>query len=197
MNLPNKLTVLRVCLIPVFLFFFFCTWVPSNYVWALVVFVAASLTDMLDGQIARRNNLITDFGKLMDPLADKLLVMSALACLLCSPTGVVMFWGPVGNVLSLIIIMAREFIVTAIRQLAMGKGVVIAADKWGKIKTITQMIWISLVLLGLSLLWTNTAPWAYSAWEMLHTVLFWCVLFFTIFSGANYVWKNRELFADA
>ena len=138
MNLPNKLTMLRIILIPVFLVLLLAESIPLHYLWSLIVYLAACFTDTLDGHLARSRNLVTDFVKLMDPLADKLLVMSALVAFI--PVAGVPVW-------VVVIILAREFMVTSLRLIAAGKGVVIAADKWGKIKTISQMIWLNYTLL--------------------------------------------------
>lgn len=188
MNLPNKLTVLRVLLIPVFLvLFFMANAIPYGYLWALLAFGVAAFTDFLDGAIARKHGLITDFGKLMDPLADKLLVMAAMVCFVA-----INLVHPV----IVILILAREFLVTSIRLVAAGRGVVIAADGWGKAKTIFQMLWIcyGLLLKQLSQLFTGMIPsflyWIYLAMVAIVTLL-------TVVSGVNYTWKNRILFADA
>ncbi|MFV0402060.1 MAG: CDP-diacylglycerol--glycerol-3-phosphate 3-phosphatidyltransferase [Oscillospiraceae bacterium] len=201
MNLPNKLTVVRVCMIPLFLVLFFWDTLPNHYIWAFLVFALASLTDMLDGQIARKRNLVTDFGKLMDPLADKLLVMSAFICLL---GGNFYYFRPLEShskmlgLIGLIFIMSREFVVTSIRLVAAGKGIVIAADKWGKLKTISQMVWICLVLLGLGLLsWSALPGGLVTAWLWVQDILYIVMLLLTVGSGLNYVVKNRSLFADA
>ncbi len=188
MNLPNKLTVLRMLLIPVFLVFFFAERVPLQYLWALLVFAAASITDALDGNIARKHGLITDFGKLMDPLADKLLVMSALICLL---------QGSVFQLICLILIMSREFLVTSIRLIAAGKGVVLAADNWGKMKTVSQMIWISLTLALRALEPYMAGGSIFFALAIVAAVLFYAMVALTVLSGMHYCWKNRSLFADA
>lgn len=181
MNLPNKLTMLRIILIPVFLVFLLIESIPLHYLWALITFLVACITDTLDGNIARGRGLITDFGKLMDPLADKLLVMSALVSFI--PVAGVPVW-------VVVLILAREFMVTSLRLIAAGKGVVIAADKWGKIKTISQMIWLNYTLLYLWL-WQGSALW--------HTVFLvgmGVVILTTVVSGANYMIKNRALFSD-
>ena len=138
MNLPNKLTMLRILLIPVFMVFVELDSLPGHMLWAFAVFVAASLTDMIDGKIARKYNLITDFGKFMDPLADKILVTAALVYFI--PLGLAPAW-------VVILILAREFLVTSLRLIAAGKGIVIAADRWGKYKTATTMVWIAYALL--------------------------------------------------
>ncbi|MBR4776928.1 MAG: CDP-diacylglycerol--glycerol-3-phosphate 3-phosphatidyltransferase [Lachnospiraceae bacterium] len=138
MNAPNKITLFRVFLIPVFIVFFLCR-IPNETasdIIALVIFAVASLSDFLDGYLARKHNMVTDFGKLMDPLADKLLVCITLVCLvkLRGNLGVYSFptW-------CAIIIMSREFIISGIRQLAADKGIIIAAGIWGKIKTVVQL----------------------------------------------------------
>ncbi len=137
MNLPNKLTVLRVLLVPFFLFFMLTDFVPASPVLALLVFAAASVTDAMDGHIARSRNLVTDFGKFLDPLADKVLVISALVCFiqldLCGAVPV-------------IIIIAREFMVSGLRLVTAGKGVVVAAGIWGKLKTAFTMVTIVFML---------------------------------------------------
>lgn len=129
MNLPNKLTIFRIALVPVFLIILYIDNGATNWV-AFAIFCVASATDALDGYIARKYNLITDFGKFMDPLADKLLVCSALIAL--TDLGRIFGW-------IVIIIIAREFIISGFRLVAAGKGKVIAAGKWGKIKTVVQM----------------------------------------------------------
>lgn len=184
MNLPNKLTMLRMVLIPFFVAFMLLDGaVPFNRVIALVIFVAASLTDYLDGSIARSRGLVTDFGKLMDPLADKLLVMSAMLLMveLMDLSAVVV-----------IIILSREFLVTSLRLVAAPSGKVIAASKWGKAKTVSQMIWIVLTLAiyaGLLPLEAGTAAWVVNGLTVVATAL-------TLISGVDYLWKNRQFLSD-
>lgn len=137
MNLPNKLTVMRVILIPVFVLFLLCSAIPLNVLWALVVFAVASITDMLDGKIARKHNLVTTFGKFLDPLADKLLVMAALICFTA------LGWiDPV----AVAIILGREFMVTGLRLVVANEGVVVAAGMWGKLKTAFTMVAIIAIM---------------------------------------------------
>ncbi len=182
MNTPNKLTVLRVIMIPVFLVFLLNQSIPHNYLWALIVFSAASLTDMLDGHLARKNNLITDFGKFMDPLADKLLVTSALICFI--------ELNLVSSIV-VVIIVAREFLVTSLRLVASSSGKVIAADIYGKIKTVAQLIAIIAIMLLQELLHvgfiTDT-----NIVAIIGSVMMWIVAALTVISGANYLWKNRS-----
>lgn len=181
MNLPNKLTVLRMIMVPVF--FVFLVNIPGTVsaVLALILFAAASLTDALDGHIARSRNLITTFGKFMDPIADKLLVSSALVGF--TAMGVLNPWAT-------LIILSREFMVTAFRIVAMGEGVVIAASKWGKLKTITQMAAIILLLIGNILVGCGIDSGVYRA--ICQTIV-WLSVVITIISGFDYIYKNRQL----
>lgn len=185
MNLPNKLTVLRIFMIPLFLIFMeaYRFNLPNNFLWAFIIFIVACLTDTLDGYIARRDNIITNFGKLMDPLADKLLVMSALVSLTY-----------IGNIPGWItvVILSREFLVTSIRLLAAGNGKVIAADKWGKMKTISQMVWLCAELLYQHFSQFNIS----NIFNYGCTALMGISVFFTVFSGYNYVKNNLEVFKD-
>lgn len=193
MNLPNKLTMLRIILVPFFVLFMTLGNSPAFRLIAMVIFIVASLTDMLDGKIARKYGLITNFGKLMDPLADKVLVMSAMICFVAldiTPAWIV------------IVILAREFLVTSLRLIAAGEGVVIAADKWGKIKTVTQMIWIIWTILWLCIIGfgvfngaaeQQTAVIGY----IVSDLLMYASVFFTLLSGFNYICKNKQLlFSD-
>ena len=143
MNLPNRLTILRIIIIPFFIFFLMTDFFPFWKWIAIGLFIAASLTDFLDGYIARKKNLVTDFGKFADPLADKLLVCSALICLLAL--------GKIHFILVLVII-ARDFIISGFRLVAAGKGVVIAADMSGKVKTALQMVMIPLIIADIGFL---------------------------------------------
>ena len=172
MNLPNKLTMLRVILIP---FFVVCELIPYSWgKWAaLVIFVAASITDKLDGTIARKYNLITNFGKFMDPLAAKLLVCSAMICFV--GLGTLAPW-------IVIIIVAREFIISGFRLIAAENGVVIAANYWGKFKTVSQMIMIILLLIDLG-----------GVFDILEQIFIWLSLALTVISLITYIWQNRSV----
>lgn len=170
MNLPNKLTMLRVIMIPFFVFFMLTNVGGANSQWiALVIFIAASLTDLLDGKIARKYNLITDFGKFMDPLADKMLVISAMICLVSMdriPAWIV------------IVIVAREFIISGFRLIAADKGVVIAASYWGKFKTVFQMAMVILMIADIPAL------------SVLTQLVMWIALVLTVTSLIDYLRKN-------
>ena len=186
MNTPNKLTVFRVILIPFFVVLMLTDFVPYSQFWAVVVFAAASFTDFLDGYLARRDHLVTNFGKLMDPLADKLLVTSALICFV--EIGLAPAW-------VVIIIISREFLVTSIRLVAAGEGKVIAADKSGKYKTATQMIWVCYAIL-LEFFQGQMGAAVPSMLWYLHYGLMALVVALTVYSGAHYVLGNREFFAQ-
>lgn len=187
MNLPNKLTMLRVILIPVMIIvYLFNNQIGElTYLIMGIIFVVASLTDYLDGYIARKRNIVTTFGKFMDPLADKLLVMSALLILADIAAkgllnGIWMpFWAPV-------IILAREFIVTSVRLVAVGEGNIIAASKLGKAKTATTMvaiIWYFFLLPYIDSIVIQGAG----------IVLMALAVALTLYSGFDYVWKNRKI----
>lgn len=173
MNLPNKLTIMRVIAVP----FFVALYMLGYNIAAFVLFIAASFTDMLDGKIARKHNLVTNFGKIMDPLADKILVYSAF-CLMLGD-GTVQAW-------MLIIILAREFTVAGMRTVAASEGIVIAAGMSGKIKTVLQMIAVPLLILG-------TWPHEYVAYA--GQGFLWASLIMTVYSGIEYVWQNRKVFS--
>lgn len=174
MNLPNKLTVLRVLMVPFFVFFMLTgTGGAANKWIALVIFCVASLTDMLDGKIARARNLVTNFGKFMDPLADKLLVCSAMICMI--PSGKLAAW-------FVIVIIAREFIISGFRLVASDNGIVIAASYWGKFKTVSQMAMIIVLIADFG-----------GIFDMVGTALIWVSLILTIISLIDYVAKNIQV----
>lgn len=174
MNLPNKLTVLRVIMVPFFVFFMLTDFAGDVSKWiALVIFCAASLTDMLDGKIARARNLVTNFGKFMDPLADKLLVCSAMICLI--PSGQLPAW-------VVIVIIAREFIISGFRLVAADSGIVIAASYWGKFKTVSQMLMVIVLIADLG-----------GVFDTIGTVLIWIALILTVISLIDYIAKNVEV----
>ena len=177
MNLPNKLTVLRILMIPFFVVFML-TDLGGEYgkYIALAIFVIASLTDLLDGKIARKRNLVTNFGKFMDPLADKLLVCSALICLV--EMNRLAAW-------MVIVIIAREFIISGFRLIASDNGVVIAASYWGKFKTTFQMIMIILLILDLG-----------GSFAVVETVVTWIALILTVVSLIDYLVKNKGILLE-
>lgn len=173
MNLPNKLTVFRACMVPVFVFVMLWDGLGEygKYV-AAAVFILASATDWLDGYLARKNGLVTDFGKFMDPIADKLLVCSAMICLV--ENDALAAW-------IVIIIIGREFIISGFRLVASDKGTVIAASYWGKFKTTFQMIAVILMIVNLPALHLVTGMFT------------WAALILTIVSLADYIMKNHKV----
>lgn len=174
MNLPNKLTVIRVIMIPFFVVFMLYDITGSWDKWiALAIFCIASATDFLDGYLARKNNLVTNFGKFMDPLADKLLVCSAMICLVSMNKL---------NVIVLLVIIAREFIISGFRLVASDNGIVIAASYWGKFKTVSQMFMVIVLIMDLG-----------GVMAVIGNVLVWVSLALTIISLADYVMKNKQV----
>ena len=173
MNLPNKLTLARIIMVP----FFIAAFILGYYPVSLVLFCAASVTDYFDGKIARERNLVTNFGKIMDPLADKVLVYSAFCLMVPDP---VPGW-------MLIIILAREFLVAGVRTVAASEGIVIAAAMSGKIKTVLQMVAVCMLLI---------APVINTSWFLiLGKIVLWAALVMTVISGVQYVVDNKQVFS--
>ena len=186
MNLPNKLTLLRVILVPFFLLFLLVDQIPLHGLWALLIFTAASVTDALDGHIARSRGLITDFGKFLDPVADKVLVFAALIAFvelgLASSAAVV-------------IMMAREFLVSSMRMVAASKGRVIAAGKSGKVKTAVTMISIVAILLLMAL--GDLVTGMTVSLPAVSNVLIWICGVITVYSGVEYLVQNKDVFTGS
>ncbi len=190
MNLPNKLTLLRILLVPVFLVFIYIP-MPFQYTLALVVFAAASITDALDGNIARKHNLITTFGKFADPLADKVLVLAALAAFADVEEI------PVNGIV-VIIVATREFLVSGLRLVTAEKGVVVAAGIWGKLKTAFTMVAIVVILftqvlsVDFGILSADAEFWMY----VINSALVWISVLLTVISGGVYLkgfWKYIDM----
>lgn len=178
MNLPNKLTIFRVILIPFFVIFLLLDASNQTYRYiADAIFIIASLTDMLDGKIARKYNLVTNFGKFMDPLADKLLVSAAMICLIA--TGQLAAW-------IVIIIISREFIISGFRLVASDNGIVIAASYWGKFKTVFQMLMIIVLIANINL----------PFFAVLGTILTYVALILTMVSLIDYIAKNKDVLKE-
>ena len=174
MNTPNKLTIARMILVPFFVLFILTGWGgDANRYICLAIFVVASITDWFDGHLARKNNLVTNFGKFMDPLADKLLVCSALICMIELDRLPAWF---------VIIIIGREFIISGFRLIAAENGIVIAANYWGKFKTASQMIMIILLILHFDGIFVT-----------LEQLFIWLSLALTIISLITYIWQNRSV----
>ena len=174
MNLPNKLTVLRVIMIPFFVFFMLTDMAGDASKWiALALFIIASFTDTLDEYLARKHNLVTNFGKFMDPLADKLLVSAAMICLV--ETGFLPAW-------IVIIIISREFIISGFRLIASDNGIVIAASYWGKFKTVSQMVMIVILIADFG-----------GVFDLIGQIMIWIALILTVVSLVDYIAKNKEI----
>jgi CDP-diacylglycerol---glycerol-3-phosphate 3-phosphatidyltransferase len=177
MNLPNKITIFRVCMIPIFLIFMLVSSIPGGRYIAAAIFIIAALSDLLDGYIARKHNLVTNFGKFMDPLADKLLVSSALICLVeleLLPAWIV------------IIIIAREFIISGFRLIASDNGVVIAAGWWGKLKTVVQMVMSIMLIINLDYTFIN----------ILEQIAVYLASALTVISLIDYMIKNKNILKE-
>ncbi len=209
MNLPNKITMARICMIPLFVVVFYLDVIPCNFLIAAVIFVLAALTDALDGHIARSRNLVTNLGKFLDPIADKVLVSTAFILLLTEPSvfsaPFLLFNGGADAVLSaetamritagvcVAVILARELIVSGFRMVAAERKLVIAADKLGKIKTTCQDISIAVLLASMSFLETTAGQIA----ALVGLVFFFLCTFFTVLSGINYIVKNIQVLKES
>lgn len=195
MNLPNKLTVLRMILVPFMMFFYLAEFIPFGIgkIVALVIFIVASLTDLLDGKIARKYNLVTNFGKFLDPIADKVLTSAVLFMIAVDKT----IPAPFGVIIVTIII-SREFMVAALRLIAASKGTVLAADMWGKVKTVVQMIALPVCIVLAYLLTCGFAvPTALIVlFKVLSGITLGLATVLTVVSGINYVVKNVDCFKD-
>lgn len=189
MNLPNRLTVLRVLLVPVFLVFFCIDAIPMHYLFAMIVFIGASITDAFDGYLARKNNLVTNFGKFLDPLADKILVMTALACFV--ELGLM-------SVVPFVIILAREFMVSGLRLVVANSGTVVPAGIWGKLKTAFTMVTIIAALVVLSFTQNfgsfglSFADVISSVSDIIIQILIWISTLLTVISGCIYLYGYRK-----
>ena len=180
MNTPNKLTIARMIIVPFLVIFLLTGWGgEANRYISLTLFVVASVTDWFDGYLARKNNLVTNFGKFMDPLADKLLVCSAMICLV--DLKLIPVW-------VVLIIIAREFIISGFRLVASDNGIVIAASYWGKFKTTFQMLMVIVIIfnINLQLGWLN----------ILGTILIYVALVLTVVSLIDYIAKNKDVLKD-
>ncbi len=194
MNLPNKLTVLRIVMTPVFLLLLLLDF-PFHYLAAGLVFGAAALTDMIDGKIARGRQLITNLGKFLDPLADKMLTTAAFLGFLA--LGRLDVW-------AVMIVLTREFMVTSVRLVAAKDGTVIAASRAGKAKTVAQFVSIIYMIAGLEFVsWQDTLlagvavpSWIYQAVPLVGRILIWVSVVLTVISGCQYLWAYRHYFAE-
>ena len=197
MNLPNKITMSRICLIPVFAVIFLLDVIPYNYLIACAVFIFAACTDFIDGHIARSRGLVTNLGKFLDPIADKVLVSTALILLLVRPETLTAAWQgawvmPVAGV-CVAIILARELIVSGLRMVAASAGLVLAADNIGKVKTTVQDISVALLVACADIVSLHAQA---GAWICgIGLVLLALATLLTVWSGINYIVKNRAVFS--
>ena len=198
MNLPNKITLSRIFLIPVFVVVFFLTVIPYNYFIACIIFIVASCTDFIDGHIARKYNLVTNLGKFLDPIADKVLVSSALICMLVKPEVLLVMWAGewvmIAAGVCVAVILARELIVSGFRMVAASTGLVLAADKIGKVKTTFQDIAIAMLLAGANFFSIAAAS---KVFNVIGLVCLAIATVLTIWSGTSYIVKNKKVFGSS
>lgn len=196
MNLPNKITLTRIFMIPVFVLFFYLDVMPYNYLVSAVVFLLAAFTDALDGHIARSRHLVTNLGKFLDPIADKVLVSTALILLLTRggvfEVNFFLGWGLIVAGICVAVILARELIVSGFRMIAAGRGIVLAADKLGKIKTVFQDASIALILAAMSFIATDAGV----VIAIVGIFCFYICTVLTIISGVNYIVKNNQVLSE-
>ena len=196
MNTPNKLTMLRLILVPFYAFFLLMPSIPHHFLIAFIIFAAAAYTDHLDGKIARKKNMITDFGKFADPLADKVMIVAALACFIQLD---------ITNAVVLIIIVTRDFAVTSVRLAAADKGKVVAANKWGKAKTISQIVSVLVIMLmyyilelhKLGIITLGSYDTAAFWFGVTSDILMWISVVFTLISGVIYIVQNIDFIKQA
>ncbi len=197
MNLPNKITLTRIFMIPVFVAVFYCGYFSKwCFLASAVVFLLAAATDALDGYIARSRHLVTNFGKFLDPIADKVLVSTALIVILTIPTAFqIAVYGTVGIIVAGVcvsLILARELIVSGFRIIAAGRNIILAADKLGKIKTVTQDVAIALILVAMTFVGTQAG----SVLALIGQALLVVSTLLTVVSGVNYLVKNKAVLKD-
>lgn len=183
MNTPNKLTVLRMILVPVFLAVFLAQSIPYHYWWAVLVFSAAAITDAVDGKLARKNDQITVFGKLLDPVADKMLTTAALLGFM--QVGLCNIW-------IVMIVLAREFAVTSVRLIASAEGVVIPANIWGKLKTVSQMTFTIVIMLLAAVQEMGSLPASFPL-ALISNILLWITAVLTVVSGVIYLMRSTKI----
>ena len=193
MNLPNKITLSRIFLIPVFVVVFFLTVIPYNYFIACIIFIVASCTDFIDGHIARKRNLVTNLGKFLDPIADKVLVSTALIVMLTVDA----ILPPLFSI-AVAVILARALIVSGFRMVAASRGLVLAADKIGKVKTVFQDLAIFVLLAGYDFFGVfDSSPDSVNPINVAGLVLLVIAAVLTIWSGVSYIVKNREVLKES
>lgn len=198
MNLPNKITITRILMIPLFVLFYYLTQLKLNLLYAAIIFALAAFTDFLDGYIARKYDLVTDLGKFLDPIADKVLVLTAFMLMLTDVNGTIL--PALSGGICVILVIARELIVSSFRMVAASKNAVIAADKLGKIKTFSQDFAILFLLVGRAFSdYSLTNPNPVDAFTVIYLIGFGLMIFstvMTVISGFNYIYKNRAVLHD-
>lgn len=198
MNLPNKITIARICFIPIFVLIFYLDVLPHNIFISTILFAVISFTDFLDGYIARKYNMITNLGKFLDPIADKVLVSTAYILILTKPDILKVLWANnlvvIFSGIAIALIMARELIVSGFRMVAASANKVLAADKIGKIKTVFQIISVLFLLLSGDFFGVTLACQIFSGIGLVSLAI---ATLLTVVSGVNYILKNREVFQDA
>lgn len=194
MNLPNRITLTRICLIPVFAAVFYIEAIPYNFLISAVLFLLAASTDFLDGYIARKRGLVTNLGKFLDPIADKVLISTAMILLLTRPLcfQAVGSWGIIAAGGMVALILARELIVSGFRMIAAGQNVILAADNLGKLKTVAQDFAMSVLIMVMPFLDTKTGE----VFNYIGLAAFALSAVLTVWSGINYIVKNREVLKD-
>ena len=204
MNTPNKITLSRLLLLPLIIFFYLADFIPFARLVSAVLFIVACLTDFLDGYLARKNNQVTTLGKFFDSIADKVLIMTGMILIIAVPisTGVAVVWPTWLGVVCIIIMLAREFIISALRQIAASQGIVLAAEKSGKIKATIQYVSVSLYFIYAFILTdiVKIADMPNNVASIINFILMiiLCVAtFLTIYSGVGYLIKNRKVFSMA
>ena len=201
MNTPNKITLTRILMLPLIVFFYLAEFIPWGRLVSAILFVVACLTDFLDGYLARKNNQVTTLGKFFDSIADKMLIMTGLILIIAVPIknfGVSAVYSNWVGVACAIIILAREFIVSALRQLAASKGIVLAADMGGKIKATAQFVVVALYMF-LAFVETTFSIKGSNALQIINFILMILLIattVLTIYTGASYLIRNRKVFVD-
>lgn len=181
MNLPNKLTVMRIALVPLFMFFILAEFIPLNILWGGLIFAVAAITDLVDGKLARKHNLVTNFGKFLDPIADKLLVMAAL--LSFTDRGWI-------DIIAVSVILAREFIVSGVRLVVAGEGVVVPAGIWGKLKTACTMAAFG-VIMAIEFFLIDIFAINFNFF-IINEILIWICVVLTVISGVTYMYAYKD-----
>ena len=205
MNTPNKITLSRLLLIPLIVFFYLATFIPYARLVATILFIIACLTDFVDGKIARKTNQVTDLGKFFDTIADKVLIATGfvLICAVPLSTGNSVVYPNWLGVICIIVILAREFIVSALRQIAASKGIVLAADKGGKVKATFQFVIVS-IYMAYSFVLTDLIakptldlnPKVFGILNFVFMIMLVATTLLTVYSGATYLIRNRKIFKD-